>query len=197
MPHCMSKGSSAPGGPAKARWISKKKKFEVWVFCSMSAKEKGGGKPKPCSKAAALLHCLLGSWCCTCSPPLRHTNCRRDFTCTLSLFRLPLSLPFLLARCLLRVDNKQQIDRYCTGICLKVHGTHQSMARVPVFLRSCCCCELPCLFSALGKASALSPKLQHWRAGPANCTMSALPKLTLMKRLQVTFERKSQEGSIS
>lgn len=33
--------------------------------------------------------------------------------------------------------------------------------------------------------------------GPASCTIGALPKPTLMKRLQVTFERKSQEGSVS
>lgn len=118
-------------------------------------------------------------------------------TCPAAAFRLLRFLPFLLACCLLGVDNKQQIDRYCAGISLKVHGTHQSMARAPVLPPSCCCCELPCLFSTLGKASTLPPTPPHRPAGPANCTMSALPKPTLMKRLQVTFERKLREGSIS
>lgn len=85
------------------------------------------------------------------SPP--SSRRQLDVTWAPAAFRLPLSRPFLLASCLLGVDNEQQIDRYCTGICLKVHGTHQSMAGagVPPQSRRC---ELRCPF-APGSTAAL------------------------------------------
>lgn len=190
-PRCISGGSPAAG-----------QRGQFWPSAPLepeglqSAKEKGrkrGGET------------LLQS-CCFISlapgqPPLPtpflRTDCRRDGTCAAAVSLLPLPLPLLLARCLLGADNEQQIDRYCTGICLKVHGTHQSMTRAPLVPRSCRCCPLPAVLPTRGEASALPPRRSTSGAGPADGTISALPKPILMKRLQVTFERKSQEGSVS
>lgn len=177
----LQQGSAAP---AQTRWASTQK-LAFWSLAACVQRAERGEEAR-----ILLQSCRLSSPCAAAALPSL-ARCRRDVTCASAAFRPPLSLPLLLARCLLGAHNKQQIDGDCTGICLKVHGTHQRMAGAPV---------LPPLRPAAASAA------QPWHGerapaqrspGPASCTIGALPKPTLMKRLQVTFERKSQEGSVS
>lgn len=163
---CTSKGCPAPGGPAKACWVSTKK-FEVWGFAACLQRKRGeggGGSPNPAPKL--LLHFTISR--AASAAPATLPSLAPTAGGTLPALRLPSVCLSLCPFCLLAVSSGWTISSKL--IVTALGSVLKSMVPIRAWPGRQSSCEA----AAAPSCCVCFPPLERQARSPPGCSTSGL-----------------------